>query len=101
MKLRTNKLGFSAVEIVIVIVILGLIGLVGYTVYSKQQTKPATEEAATTQQKTEQSPTASDVQSAPEIKSTEDLDKAEAVIDSTEPGSSKDEQTLDDEASAF
>jgi prepilin-type N-terminal cleavage/methylation domain-containing protein len=99
MKLRTNQSGFSAVEIVIVLVIVGAIGLVGYTVYNRQQDK-ATD--GTSQQSAEQSPTATDVQSAPEVKSTEDLDKAEAVLDATDPGSSNtDAGMLDSETSAF
>ena len=98
---RITQAGFSVVEAFIVILVVGVLGLAGYMVYIRQQDndKPATTSSST--QATEESPTA-DVGSAPEIKTTDDLSKAETVIDQTDPGSSEtDAGQLDGETSAF
>lgn len=100
MRIRNNKSGFSAIELVIVVVIVGVLGFVGFSVYNRQQTKTADNG---TEQSSEQSATANDVQAAPQIKSTSDLDKASAALDKTNPeGSNKtDSAQLDNETSAF
>lgn len=97
MKISKNQLGFSVVELVVVLAIVGLLGFVGYKVYSQQQTKTAD----TPSQTTEQSATAKDVPSAPQIKTTEDLTKAEQTLDSTSVDGSNDSSQLDNELSAF
>lgn len=97
MKISKNQLGFSAVEIVLVLAIVGLFGFVGYKVYSQQQTKTADNSS----QNVEQSATANDVPSAPQIKTTDDLTKAEKTLDSTSVDGSNDSSQLDNELSAF
>lgn len=99
MNLRKSQLGFSAVELVIVLVVLGLLGFVGYTVYNQQQNKTATNDSG---QVTDESPTAKDVGSAPEITTTDDLNKAEIMLDQTDPDTSNaDASQLDSQAAAF
>lgn len=92
MKLERNKLGFSAVELIIAAVIVAALVFVGYTIYSRQQDKSA-----------QQSPTATDVSSAPEIKDGNDLDEALRVLDQNDPatGSNTDSVQLDSELSTF
>jgi len=95
MSALTNQKGFSIVEIVLVVVVLGIIGFLGYTFYNNSQTSknPVAESS--------QAPTATDVATAPGISSTADLDKAQAVLDQTNPGSSTDSSQLDSELSNF
>lgn len=64
-----NK-GFSIVEVVIVIAIVGLLGLVGWRVWDASQTKTA-----------DQTDTTQSSETAPDIKSDSDLDKADAALD--------------------
>lgn len=100
MKFRSNQPGFTAIEIAIVVVVIGIIGLLGYVVYNNQVNKTASNN---TIQETSQPTTANDVESAPEVNSVEDLDKAEAVLDQTDPGSSNtsDAEQLDAELGTF
>ncbi len=96
--MNTNKsqLGFSAVEVAIVLVLLAIVGFAGYTVYNRQND---TSDSATT---SEESATATDVPSAPDIKTESDLTKAEQTLDQTDPGSSNaDAAKLGSEASTF
>ncbi len=87
-----SQSGFSAVEALIIIVVVGIIGLVGYTVYNGQQNKTAS--PSTSQPASSDQPAVSnDVQSAPEISSTKDLDKAQAVLDQTDPVASNGNDT--------
>lgn len=90
----TRQKGFSIVEIVLAVVILGIIGFLGYTFYSNSQTK-------STASNTSQSATANDVATAPNISSTADLDKAQALLDQTNPGSTTDASQLDSQLSNF
>jgi len=101
MKIRTNQSGFSAVELLIIVAVVAVLGFVGYSVYNRQQTETA--DTDTSQQASEQSATASDVKSAPNISSTSDLDKASATLDQTDPGGSNntDAGELDSQLSAF
>jgi prepilin-type N-terminal cleavage/methylation domain-containing protein len=85
--------GFSIIEVVIVIVILGVIGFLGYTFYNNSHPK--------TTATTSQSATATDVAAAPSITSTSDLDKAQSVLDQTNPDNSPDSSQLDSELSNF
>lgn len=84
-----DKLGFSAVETVIVILVLGLVGFAGYTVYDRSRDNEA-DDNATAQHADEESATADDVSTAPEIDSSADLDVAEAVLDQNDPDNSYD-----------
>lgn len=101
MRFTKNQSGFSAVEIVIVVVVVGVLGLVGYNVYNRQQNKSASSD--TSQSSSDQSASADDVKPAPEINSTEDLDKAQAVLDQTDPNTSNNSDTsqLDSQLANF
>lgn len=101
MKLRANQSGFSAVELVIILVFVGALAFVGNTVYNRQQDKKTADN--TSQQAADESATATDVRSAPEIKSTDDLDKASATLNQIDPDGSNntDASQLDRELSAF
>lgn len=94
MSLRKNQLGFSVVEAFIVLLIVGVITFLGYTIYDRQQNKAADSTSA-------QSSVAPDVKDAPEIKSTNDLDAASAVLDDAELDDSNDSAQLDSELSYF
>lgn len=94
MKLRTSQSGVSIVEILIVIVVLGLIGFIGYNFYAKQSDKPADDS-------TSQTATAKDIPTAPEVTSTNDLDKASAMLDGSDTSSSSDSAELDSQLQAF
>ena len=96
MKLHNNQSGFSAVEIIIAVVVIALIGFLGYTAYDRfQQNK--------VDQVSEQDADGSEVSTAPEIKSTSDLDAAEKVLDESDlnEASSTDAKQLDSELSTF
>lgn len=98
MRLKGNQSGFSIVEIVIVLAVVGFTGLLGYTAYNRiHDSKTASNQA------TVQPATASDVKSAPAIKSVSDLDSAQATLDQTNLGASSttDANELDNEMSAF
>lgn len=101
MKLAKSQTGFSAVELIIILAVVGILGFVGYTVYNRQQDEKTS--GSTSQSVNEESATATDVGSAPEIKTTSDLDKASATLDQTDPGgsSNRDASRLDSELSTF
>ncbi len=99
MNLSKSRSGFSVVELIIILAVIGVLGFAGYRVYNSQDKKPATD---TNSQAAEESPTANDVKSAPEIKTSDDLSKAEEALDQTDPDSSNtDASHLDSEVSAF
>lgn len=93
--------GFSIIEVVIVLVVVGIIGTLGYVAYHHLQGKDKT--ATTTNQVSTQSPTASDVASAPSIKSTSDLDNALSALNQTNPdgSNSNDSTQLNSELTGF
>ena len=67
--IKTNKKGFSVVEIVIVLATVGIIAGVGVFIYNKQQDKgTATPQAATTQNTTTKSTTESTEEAVSEQK---------------------------------
>jgi prepilin-type N-terminal cleavage/methylation domain-containing protein len=80
MKARSNRTGFSAVEIVIVVVVVGIVGLLGYTFYNSQAKKAANDALQTSSQPK----TASDVKTAPAISHVTDLSTAELTVDQTD-----------------
>ena len=95
MSFHKNQSGFSAVELVIVLVVAGVLAFVGYTVYNRQQDNKAADNG------TNQSAVANDVPSAPEVKSTSDLDKASAALDDANLDDNSDSSQLDSEMSNF
>ena len=103
MKVHNNQSGFSIVELLIVVAVVAVWSFIGYAVYDRQQGKTTNPGSNTTQQTTNQSSTANDVKSAPEINSTDDLDKAEAILDQTNPNGSNnvDANQLNSKTSAF
>lgn len=105
-KLQDSKLlSFSALEPVLLMATLVVIVLIGYNVYSRQQTDLTVEETmqSQSQQLDEQSPTADDVSTAPEIQSDEDLNNAEAVLDNTdvEGSNEADGQVIENQTADF
>lgn len=95
MSFRKNQSGFSVVELVIILLVVGALAFVGYMVYNRQQ------DDKTTVNDTSQSVATDDVPSAPEIKTTGDLDKASATLDQVDVDSNNDSSQLDSELSAF
>src|SRR5687768_7231850 len=89
--------GFSVVEALIILVIVGVLGFTGYMVYKKQQGDKQT----STSQYTDQESTADDVQPAPAITATDDLDVAQKTLDETSLDSDSDSIQLDKELSEF
>ena len=76
-----NQSGFGGVEMLLVVIVVALIGALGLVFYNRNNALIANNGG--------QSPVASDVQSAPEIQSASDLEKAEAVLDQTDPSASE------------
>jgi hypothetical protein len=76
MKFSKQSLGFSVVEATLIIGVVAVLGLVGFNVYARNQDKKT--DTATTQ-----APVEARDPSAPEIKSTADLDKADKALDDT------------------
>ena len=101
MNIRSRQAGFSLVEILIVVAVVAVLGLVGYTVYNRQTDKTAN--TSNTQQLANQTPSAEDVKSAPNVSSTNDLYNAMLVLDQTDPGGSNnsDATQLDSQVSNF
>lgn len=94
---RVNKKsGFSIIEIIVVLAVVGVLGYLGYSFYNNQL-----KIADDSSQAAQQSATANDVPAAPEIKSTDDLTKAEKLLDETNLDNTSDNSQLDAELSAF
>jgi prepilin-type N-terminal cleavage/methylation domain-containing protein len=83
MRRISSQHGFSIVETLLVVAVVVVLGLVGYKVYHRQHDTTATNSSQSTG-----SATANDVASAPEVKSTSDLDKAATTLDQTDPAAS-------------
>ena len=98
MRSRSNQVGFSIIELVIVIAAVVLLGVLGFVMYGRLQgNKPAT-----TSEASDQSTTASGIALAPSVNSTDDLDAAQAVLDKTDPdNNTTDTGQLDSELAAF
>lgn len=95
MSFRNRQSGFSAVELVIVVAVVGVLALVGYMVINRQGGNPVANTG-------NQQPAATDdVPAAPEIKSSEDLDKAESTLDGMNTDSTSDSSQLDSELNSF
>ena len=95
-----NKLGFAALELVLVLVIVGLIGLVGYKIYNTQKENDRI--TNNTEAVLEQTPTASSSVPAA-INSAGDLEQAEKALAGFDSSSADDEDLnqLDSQLSAF
>ncbi|MBI2007937.1 prepilin-type N-terminal cleavage/methylation domain-containing protein, partial [Candidatus Saccharibacteria bacterium] len=87
MSVRQNKLGFTALELILVLVIVGLIGLVGYKIYNTQKENDRV--TNNTEAVLEQTPTTSS--SVPAINSASDLEKAEKALAGFDSTSADDE----------
>jgi Tfp pilus assembly major pilin PilA len=100
MRKPLKQSGFAFLELVLVIVIIGAIVVIGLWVYQKRQ--PGTETTAgTTPSSSTQSPVAKNVSSAPQISSTDDLDKALTTLNQNDPAAanSGDQSQLDSQTS--
>lgn len=86
--------GFSAIEVLIVVVVIAIIGALGYVFYTKWQAAQQTEQ--TTSQTT--TPSAAEV---PEVKTTDDLTKAEQMLDETDVDGTDDTKQLDADLATF
>lgn len=96
MSKNSKSAGFAVFEVLIVVVVLVLIGFVGYTIYNRQNA----DKTPGTSQLENDPAVANDVQEAPEVKSEEDLDKAEKALDDASLDSSlSDSEELDDQSS--
>lgn len=95
MSFQTNQKGFSVIEIVIVVAVIALLGFVGYVFYNNLQG----ENAVDTSQNSSQQASADDVEEAPEINKTSDLDEASATLDSIDTES--DSSEIDNELNNF
>lgn len=94
-----NKVGFSVVEILIGVVVLVIVGGLGYVLYGRLHTAPSAT-AATTKAAPAQAMT-SGVPVAPEIKTADDLTKAEQTLDQSDVSSSSDASQFDTQTSGF
>lgn len=101
--LRKNSLGFAVFEIIVIVGVVGILSFAGYMVYQRQQDKDKNSSSTSvTTQASEQKPASSnDVAEAPEVKNTEDLSKAEKVLDDTNVESSTDDSQLDQDLSSL
>lgn len=97
MSIRKNQAGFSVVEVVLLLAIAGLLAYIGYRVYGQYSSTNNPNTASTSSE----SRVASDVPSAPQIKSTRDLDKASATLDQIDVNASGDNSKLDSELESF
>ncbi len=101
MRIRTNQLGFSVIELVIVLLVVSLVGVVGYKVYNRSQNKTTNSYST---QSADGSAKATDVATAPStVKTISDLAKADKTLDATNPSTSNNSDTsqLDAAMAAF
>jgi Tfp pilus assembly protein PilE len=103
MSTHTNQSGFSVVELAIILVVVGVLAFVGYNIYSRQNSNKTADSSTTSKTAGPEPAKANDVTSAPNIKSTSDLDKASAALDQTDPGGSNnsDANQLDTQLANF
>lgn len=101
MSIRRNRLGFTALELVLALVIVGLIGLVGYKIYNTQ--KENDKITNNTEAVLEQTPTATNTAVPAAINSTSDLEQAEKALADYDSSASDDRDLtqLDSQLSAF
>jgi len=94
MKTSSRQSGFSAVLIIVIIAVVGLLGYLGYILYNNLQSDTANTSA-------EQSAIAEDVEAAPEVNSSEDLDTALTALEETDTESGDDNTELESRLSTF
>ena len=88
--------GFSLVEMVIVVIVIVVIAALGYVAWNKFANKDAQMETSTSQPAT-----ADDVPTAPQIKTTDDLDEASTTLDEIDLNESSDDAQLEREVESF
>lgn len=97
--------GFAIIEPIVILIVIAVVVLAGWTIYHRgHKSAPAKSSTSSTAGSAgTQSPTATDVSSAPAVNSTSDLDKAEQVLDQNDPGTanSSDSTQLSSQASNF
>ncbi len=101
MRIRTNQLGFSVIELVIILLVVSIVGVSGYKVYNRNKSKTTSSDSSQT---INSSAKANDVSKAPSIvKTTGDLDKSTKALDATDPSGSNsiDTAQLDSQMAAF
>lgn len=98
MKARSNQIGFSVVELLLIVVVVAGLGFVGYFVYNRQQSETLDSASSTKQQAAEV-----DSLEAPAVNSVSDLDEANQTLDQSDPetSSSSDSNQLDSQLSGF
>lgn len=74
---RSLSAGFGAVEMILVVVLVTVVGFVGFRVYEANSEVNKAQEAAN-------KPIATTQEAVPAIRTTEDLDKAEKMLDDTD-----------------
>lgn len=97
--MKSQKSGFTIMEIIIVVVVLVVVGLLGYVAYTRFFAPDANN---TSQQESlnEQNSDGSTAD-APEINSTEDLDSAAAALDKADLDTTSDSNTLQSDLGSF
>lgn len=88
----SNSKGFSAIEMVVVIFIVGLVVFAGIFVYSKSQDNKTADNTTTQSQENASSSTDD---SAPQVKSSDDLNSAEQFVDDIDVDKSLDTNDID------
>jgi type II secretory pathway pseudopilin PulG len=89
-----NRSGFTLVEVLVLVIVVAIVGVLGFTFYGRMNKQVASH--------TSQSSVESDVQGAPEVTKTSDLDEAEAILNQTDPAASdSDASQLDSMSSEF
>ncbi len=98
---RKNQTGFSAVALILILAVMAGVGFAGYSFYSRQSAKTA--DTTNQQNSAQPASSSSSVKPAPKITETSDLDKAQKILDETDPAASSkaDSKQLDSELTAF
>jgi hypothetical protein len=94
---KKTQTGFGIVQISLIVFMAVAIGLTGFAIINRQNDKSASDPTGTS----EQSPAVEGVSPAPEIKSTEDLSRAEKAVDESQVEGSNDASELDAELGGF
>lgn len=102
MRTRTKQSGFSILELSLIVVVVAALGLVGWAVYQNQQASDKAQLLSSDPAPTPAT-TATNISPAPEIKSTDDLDKALQALEQNDPSTtnSSDSKLLDSQTGTF
>lgn len=90
MKLNKSQKGFGLIEILLTVVVVSLVGFIIWTFYQKQADKQNGSESNSSQAQQEQ---------VPEINNSQDLEKAEESLQSTEIDKQLDTSEIDESLS--